>query len=93
VAIWLETSGTDAVDALLIFLNLLEADAKLVAELRLPRFVVRTRRSRIRFPSSMSGFRHCVASSSLPLICSFWFYVLRSRIPEQMGQGSPYITL
>jgi hypothetical protein len=31
----LETGGTDAVDALLIFLNLLKADAKLVAEFRL----------------------------------------------------------
>src|SRR6267378_6087414 len=31
----LETGGADAVDALLIFLNLLEADAKLVAEFRL----------------------------------------------------------
>src|SRR5882672_3715975 len=31
----LETGGTDAVDALLILLNLLEADAKLVAELSL----------------------------------------------------------
>ena len=31
----LKTGGADAVDALLVFLNLLEADAKLVAELRL----------------------------------------------------------
>ena len=31
----LETGGADTVDALLIFLNLLKADAQLVAELRL----------------------------------------------------------
>ena len=31
----LETGGADAVDALLVFLNLLKADAQLVAEFRL----------------------------------------------------------
>jgi hypothetical protein len=81
----LETSGTDAVDALLVFLNLLEADAKLVAELR----------SRIRFPSSMSG---------LPALRCFIFFaadlfilvlpVLRSRSPRTDGSGvHPYIPL
>jgi hypothetical protein len=42
----LKAGRTDAVDAFLVFLNLLEADAKFVAK----------RRSRIRFPNSMSGF-------------------------------------
>src|ERR1700761_7917613 len=31
----LKTSGTDAIDALLVFLDLLKTDAKLIAELRL----------------------------------------------------------
>src|ERR1700738_4782062 len=36
----LKTGGTDAVDALLIFLNLLEADAELIAKLRLGDFLL-----------------------------------------------------
>ncbi|MFK4628661.1 hypothetical protein ABIF02_001188 [Bradyrhizobium elkanii] len=51
----LKAGSADTIDALLVLLNLLEADAKLVAEFGLRDLLLDTRRRRIRLPNSMSG--------------------------------------
>src|SRR3954453_19141898 len=61
----LKTCGTDPVDALLILLNLLKTDPKLVAELRLGNFLFDTPQ-----PDSLSEFNVWFAGTALlHLLC------------------------
>jgi len=88
----LKTGGADAVDALLIFLNLLEADAQFVAKLRLRDFLLNAAQ-----PNPLSQLN--VGFAGAPLLhflccCLFHtaFTVLRSRSPRIDGSGiHPYI--